>query len=86
MASMQVLGSLVTHVGSGVSYVVNSALETMALLVSKHAQELIPLSAHISGTACFLINLHFNDTFSFFRFNYFLFVLHFRHTGLFGGV
>ena len=50
VVSHQVLGSLVTNVGSGVSYIVSSALETMALLASKYAQELIPLSSHISGT------------------------------------
>jgi Fanconi anemia group D2 protein len=39
----------VTHVGSGVSFEVNSSLNTMALLASKYPQELIPLSAHING-------------------------------------
>lgn len=46
---MQVLGSLITHLGSGVSFEVSSALEAMALLVSKFVQELIPLSSHING-------------------------------------
>lgn len=46
---MQVLGALITHVGSGVSFEVSSALETMALLVSEYARELIPLSSHING-------------------------------------
>lgn len=53
---MQVLGSLVTLVGSGVNYAVSSALETMGLLVSDYARELIPLSPHISGTI-FVIDL-----------------------------
>jgi hypothetical protein len=48
-AFLQVLGALVTHVGSGVSFEVNSSLNTMALLASKYPQELIPLSAHING-------------------------------------
>lgn len=47
---MQVLGSLVTLVGSGVGYVVSSALKTLGFLASEYAQELIPLSPHISGT------------------------------------
>lgn len=46
---MQVLGALITHLGSGVSFEVSSALETMAVLASKYAQELIPLSSHING-------------------------------------
>ncbi|EEF39794.1 conserved hypothetical protein [Ricinus communis] len=46
---VQVLGALVTHVGSGVSFEVNSALEAMALLASKYPQELIPFSTHING-------------------------------------
>ncbi|KAF3445135.1 hypothetical protein FNV43_RR14828 [Rhamnella rubrinervis] len=50
----EILGSLVTNVGSGVSYTVSSALETMALLASKYAQELIPLSSHISGILDYL--------------------------------
>lgn len=49
MVSLQVLGALVTHVGSGVTFEVQSALETMALLASKYAQDLIPLSSHITG-------------------------------------
>ena len=52
---VQVLGSLVTLVGSGVSYVVSSALATLGFLTSKYAQELIPLSPHISGTI-FVLN------------------------------
>lgn len=47
---VQVLGALVTHVGSGVKSEVSSALQVMASLATKHAQELIPLSSHINGT------------------------------------
>ncbi|EXC35014.1 hypothetical protein L484_017715 [Morus notabilis] len=50
----EVLGSLVTLVGSGVNYAVSSALETMGLLVSDYARELIPLSPHISGILDYL--------------------------------
>uniref|UniRef100_A0A803QII1 Fanconi anemia group D2 protein n=1 Tax=Cannabis sativa TaxID=3483 RepID=A0A803QII1_CANSA len=50
----EVLGSLVTLVGSGVSYVVSSALETLGFLASKNAQELIPFSPHISGILDYL--------------------------------
>ncbi|WRX09860.1 Fanconi anemia protein FANCD2 - like 1 [Theobroma cacao] len=46
----EVLGALVTHVGSGVKSEVSSALQVMASLATKHAQELIPLSSHINGT------------------------------------
>ncbi|GMY31923.1 Fanconi anemia group D2 protein homolog isoform X1 [Fagus crenata] len=50
----EVLGALVTHVGSGVTFEVQSALETMALLASKYAQDLIPLSSHITGILDYL--------------------------------
>ncbi|CAK7340364.1 unnamed protein product [Dovyalis caffra] len=50
----EVLGALVTHVGSGVSFEVNSSLDTMALLASKYPQELIPLSSHINGILDYL--------------------------------
>ena len=53
MVSLQVLGALVTHVGSGVTSEVQSALETMTLLASKFAQDLIPLSSHITGALFF---------------------------------
>ncbi|KAH9737286.1 Fanconi anemia group D2 protein [Citrus sinensis] len=50
----EVLGALITHVGSGVSFEVSSALETMALLASEYARELIPLSSHINGILDYL--------------------------------
>ena len=53
MVSLQVLGALVTHVGYGVTSKVQSALETMTLLASKFAQDLIPLSSHITGALFF---------------------------------
>ena len=46
---MQVLGALVTHVGSGVSFEVSSSLQIMVSFATKHAGELIPLSSHING-------------------------------------
>lgn len=46
---MQILGALITHVGSGISFEVHSALETLAALASKCAWELIPLSSYING-------------------------------------
>lgn len=46
---IQVLGSLVTHTGSGVAYEVNSALDTLVLLATKHPQELLPVSSYING-------------------------------------
>ncbi|XP_057476207.1 uncharacterized protein LOC130764144 isoform X1 [Actinidia eriantha] len=50
----EVLGALVTHVGSGISFEVSSALEAMVLLASKFSHELIPLSSHISGVLDYL--------------------------------
>ncbi|KAF8413568.1 hypothetical protein HHK36_001559 [Tetracentron sinense] len=50
----EVLGALVTHIGSGISYEVNSALETMVLLASKYSEELIPLSSYINGILDYL--------------------------------
>ncbi|KAK5819883.1 hypothetical protein PVK06_024914 [Gossypium arboreum] len=54
---VQVLGALVTHVGSAVSFEVTSALQIMASLASKHARELIPLSYHINGILDYLEGL-----------------------------
>ncbi|GJS62534.1 fanconi anemia group D2 protein [Tanacetum coccineum] len=45
----EVLGSLVTHVGSGITYEVSSALEAMVLLASRFSQELIPVCSYITG-------------------------------------
>ncbi|PPS08118.1 hypothetical protein GOBAR_AA12531 [Gossypium barbadense] len=53
----EVLGALVTHVGSAVSFEVTSALQIMASLASKHARELIPLSYHINGILDYLEGL-----------------------------
>ncbi|XP_030456032.2 uncharacterized protein LOC115677111 [Syzygium oleosum] len=50
----EILGALVTHVGSGVSLEVGSALETMNLLVAKHPLELIRLSSYINGILDYL--------------------------------
>ncbi|XVF20995.1 hypothetical protein REPUB_Repub12eG0052600 [Reevesia pubescens] len=53
----EVLGALVTHVGSAVSFEVSSALQIMASLATKHARELIPLSSHINGILDYLEGL-----------------------------
>ncbi|KAF5798258.1 putative fanconi anaemia protein FANCD2 [Helianthus annuus] len=45
----EVLGSLVTHVGSGITYEVSSALDAMVMLASKYSQELIPICSYITG-------------------------------------
>ncbi|XP_030543859.1 Fanconi anemia group D2 protein homolog isoform X2 [Rhodamnia argentea] len=50
----EIIGALVTHVGSGVNLEVGSALETMNLLVAKHPLELIRLSSYINGILDFL--------------------------------
>lgn len=51
MHVLQVLGALVTHIGSGISYEVNSALDTMVLLTAKYSPELLPLSSYINGSS-----------------------------------
>ncbi|KAL4366416.1 hypothetical protein GQ457_05G005000 [Hibiscus cannabinus] len=53
----EVLGALVTHVGSAVSFEVSSALQIMVSLSTKHARELIPLSSHINGILDYLEGL-----------------------------
>ncbi|XP_010327602.2 uncharacterized protein [Solanum lycopersicum] len=50
----EVLGTLITHVGSGISHEVSSAMDVMVLLASKYSQELIPLSSHINGILDYL--------------------------------
>ncbi|XP_057956643.1 uncharacterized protein LOC131149872 isoform X2 [Malania oleifera] len=50
----EVLGALVAHVGSGISFEVGSALDTMILLASKLSQEMVPLSSHINGILDYL--------------------------------
>ncbi|XP_058097444.1 uncharacterized protein LOC131242659 isoform X2 [Magnolia sinica] len=56
----EILGALVTHIGSGISHEVNSALETMILLASKYSQDILPLSSYISGILDYLEG--FNST------------------------
>jgi Fanconi anemia group D2 protein len=46
---VQLIGSLITHIGSGVSYEVSSALDIMISLTSNHSEELIPIASHITG-------------------------------------
>ncbi|KAF9592010.1 hypothetical protein IFM89_011593 [Coptis chinensis] len=55
----EILGALVTHIGSGVIYEVSSALEAMVLLASKYSQELITLSSYINGILDYIEG--FND-------------------------
>ncbi|CAN0890521.1 Fanconi anemia group D2 protein homolog [Linum grandiflorum] len=50
----EVLGALVTHVGSGVNFEVNSALEVLTVLASKYTRELIPLSSFLNGILDYL--------------------------------
>ncbi|CAI9102693.1 OLC1v1001000C1 [Oldenlandia corymbosa var. corymbosa] len=50
----EVLGALVTHVGSGIGYEANAALEVMVLLASNYPQELIKLSSHLIGILDYL--------------------------------
>ncbi|KAG8391040.1 hypothetical protein BUALT_Bualt01G0146600 [Buddleja alternifolia] len=50
----EVLGALLTHVGSGIFYEVSAALDAMVMLASVKSQELISLSAHITGILDYL--------------------------------
>ncbi|CAN1160306.1 Fanconi anemia group D2 protein [Linum perenne] len=50
----EVLGVLITHVGSGVNFEVNSALEVLTVLASKSTRELIPLSSFVNGILDYL--------------------------------
>ncbi|KAH9288486.1 hypothetical protein KI387_032603 [Taxus chinensis] len=50
----EVLGSLVTHTGSGVAYEVGSALDTLVLLATKYPQELLSVSSYINGILDYL--------------------------------
>ncbi|KAI3747499.1 hypothetical protein L6452_09958 [Arctium lappa] len=45
----EVLGALVTHVGSGITFEISSALEAMVLLASRYSQELNPICSYITG-------------------------------------
>ncbi|KAL8545696.1 hypothetical protein ACS0TY_005722 [Phlomoides rotata] len=50
----EVLGALITHVGSGICYEVSAALDAMVKLASKRSQELILLSYHLTGILDYL--------------------------------
>ncbi|CAL5076803.1 unnamed protein product [Urochloa decumbens] len=50
----ELVGSLVAHIGSGVSYEVSSSLDIMISLASNHSEELIPISSHITGILDYL--------------------------------
>ncbi|ESQ56066.1 hypothetical protein EUTSA_v10024215mg [Eutrema salsugineum] len=45
----EILGALVTHVGSDNKLEVSSVLEMMTVLAKKYAQQLLPFSSHING-------------------------------------
>ncbi|WZZ79045.1 hypothetical protein YC2023_099617 [Brassica napus] len=50
----EILGALVTHVGSDNKFEVSSVLEMMTVLVKKYAQQLLPFSSHINGILDYL--------------------------------
>uniref|UniRef100_A0ACD5UPL3 Uncharacterized protein n=1 Tax=Avena sativa TaxID=4498 RepID=A0ACD5UPL3_AVESA len=54
----ELIGSLITHIGSGVSYEVSSALDLMISLTSNHSEELIPIASHITGILDYLESFH----------------------------
>ncbi|XP_020271139.1 Fanconi anemia group D2 protein homolog, partial [Asparagus officinalis] len=54
----EILGALVTHIGSAIAFEVSSALDTLNLLTSKYSEELLPLSSHINGILDYLEGFH----------------------------
>ncbi|RLM86813.1 hypothetical protein C2845_PM04G02790 [Panicum miliaceum] len=54
----ELVGSLVAHIGSGVSYEVLSSLDIMISLTSNNSEELIPISSHITGILDYLESFH----------------------------
>ncbi|MQM08393.1 hypothetical protein Taro_041249 [Colocasia esculenta] len=50
----EVLGALVSRIGSGVNFEVSSALEAMLLLTSKYSHAFAPLSSHVNGILDYL--------------------------------
>ncbi|XP_071936752.1 uncharacterized protein [Coffea arabica] len=50
----EILGALASHVGSGISLEVNTALEAMLKLTSKHPEELVQLASHLTGILDYL--------------------------------
>ncbi|RLN34883.1 hypothetical protein C2845_PM03G20140 [Panicum miliaceum] len=54
----ELVGSLVAHIGSGVSYEVSSSLDIMISLTSNNSEELIPISSHITGILDYLEGFH----------------------------
>ncbi|XP_019161655.1 PREDICTED: Fanconi anemia group D2 protein homolog isoform X2 [Ipomoea nil] len=57
----ELLGALITHVGSGINHEVRSGLQAMVLLASKYSLELIPLSSHIMGILDYLEGFSFEN-------------------------
>ncbi|CAH8305407.1 unnamed protein product [Eruca vesicaria subsp. sativa] len=50
----EILGALVTHVGSDNKFEVSSVLEMMMVLAKNYAQQLLPFSSHINGILDYL--------------------------------
>lgn len=43
------LGSLITHIGSGISTEIGAALDTLWLITKRKPQELLPMSTFLNG-------------------------------------
>lgn len=43
------LGSLITHIGSGISSEIGAALDTLWMITKRKPQELLPMSAFLNG-------------------------------------
>ncbi|KAG8100721.1 hypothetical protein GUJ93_ZPchr0013g34330 [Zizania palustris] len=54
----ELIGSLVAHIGSGVTFEVSSALDIMISLTSNNSDELVPISSHITGILDYLESFH----------------------------
>nr|GMC91792.1 Fanconi anemia group D2 protein homolog isoform X2 [Ipomoea batatas] len=74
----ELLGALITHVGSGISHEVRYGLQAMALLASKYSHELIPLSSHIMVLLMCLLCLYITFQHAFVRVSI-LMRIHFSH-------
>jgi Fanconi anemia group D2 protein len=54
LEDLQVLGSLITHIGSGISSEIGAALDTLWLITKRKPQELLPMSTFLNGEYSFV--------------------------------
>ena len=51
------LGSLITHIGSGISSEIGAALDTLWLITKRKPQELLPMSTFLNGEDNFMLDI-----------------------------